>query len=116
MAAPNREAVLTYGDLYGNTAFDTFRGDNTPAYQLFTADVANNTPVADLRTRAGQNAPSTLCFVFCDTANHVHLLHNLYNVPVAIGPDASQLGGQTVAMINELRQVSGPSWVRVTDH
>ena len=28
-------------DLYGNTAFDTFRGDNTPAYQLFTADVAN---------------------------------------------------------------------------
>ena len=116
MAAPNRETVLTYGALYGDAAFDTLGGDATPAYQIFTPDNANNTPAADLRARAGQNAPGTLGFLFCDTSNRVHLLHNLYNVAQAIGPNASQQAGLTVAMVNEIRQVSGPSWVQVTDH
>ena len=60
MAAPNRETVLTYGELYGNTAFDTFGRDVTPAYDVFMADANNNPPTADLRSRAGQNAPATL--------------------------------------------------------
>lgn len=108
------EGVQSYAVLFGEMAFDPNTGDTMSAYKLFAADAANLSTTADLCDHAGQN-DNLQAYFFMDGRGLLHILHNFFNVRVGIVANTSAHAGHTVAMIDELRELSRATWVRIID-
>jgi hypothetical protein len=86
-AAPDRDSLLTFQELFQQTAFDANGGDVTAVYNALSPDPANAETAANLLALIANN-PNLQGYLFYGNDDKIYVVHSLHRVSQALGANA----------------------------